>query len=153
MPRWGGTLIGMSLTKDKYFLDTNIIIYLFDDRNKNKKKKALELVRHALETGKGIISFQVIQEFCNAALKKFEVPLGIEDCRDFFHSYLMPICTVFPGADIYLKALDVKRDTGYSFYDSLIIAAALQCECEVIYSEDMQSGYNYREMRILNPFE
>ncbi|NSW91707.1 MAG: PIN domain-containing protein [Firmicutes bacterium] len=142
----------MSLTKDKYFIDTNIIIYLFDKRDNDKNRKAIDIVKYALEEGKGIISFQVIQEFCNVALKKFEIPLSIDDCQTFLENYLMPICPIFPGMDIYKKALDTKRDTGFGFYDCLIIASALKGECKILFSEDMQEGYNYKGLRIINPF-
>ncbi len=56
----------MSLTKDRYLIDTNIIIYkyMFDRDNPEKREIALRIVKEALESGNGIVSYQVIQEFC-----------------------------------------------------------------------------------------
>ena len=53
----------------KYFLDTNIFVYCFDDRNADKKVRSLSLIGEALQSGKGIISWQVVQEFLNASTK------------------------------------------------------------------------------------
>lgn len=142
----------MILTKDRYFIDTNIIIYLFDNRDANKQAIAKMIVKNALETGNGVISFQVIQEFCNAALKKFERPLSNNDCRQFVNRFLIPLCGVFPGTELYNSALDIKEKTGFSFYDSLILAAASEEKCSLIYTEDMQDGLNVSGLVIRNPF-
>ena len=57
----------MNLMKDRFFLDTNIIVYIFDKHSKQKNQIAQELLKEALQSGTGVISFQVIQEFCNVA--------------------------------------------------------------------------------------
>lgn len=147
-----GVLQEMNSTKDKFFIDTNIIIYLFDRSNEKKFAIAKELVKRALESGNGIISFQVIQEFCNVALKKFEKPLSSGHCKTFINRYLFPLCGVFPGMELYNAALDIKDNTGYGFYDSMIIAAAMNSNCNVLYTEDMQDGHTIQGIKIKNPF-
>jgi len=62
----------MNLTKDNFFLDTNVIIYLFDKTQPRKQEISKNLLKEALVSNRGYVSFQVIQEFCNAALRKFE---------------------------------------------------------------------------------
>ena len=64
-----GAFQEMNLTKDRYFIDTNIIVYMFDKDHPQKRETAIRIVKEALESGKGVISYQVIQEFCNVALK------------------------------------------------------------------------------------
>ncbi len=142
----------MNVTKDKYFIDTNLLVYLFSNKEPFKRATSQEIFKNAHVTGKGMISYQVIQEFCNVALKKFEKPLSIEDCKLFVNSFLFPICTVYPGNEIFNTALEIKLETYFSFYDSLILASAYTDNCKVIYSEDLNPGQKVRDMIIVNPF-
>lgn len=149
----GGVFQEMNLTKDRYFIDTNIIVYTFDRENEEKRKMSIYIVRKAIETGYGIVSYQVIQEFCNVALKKFKVPLTVNDCKTFISRFLYPICDIFPGIDLYNSSLAIHEETGYGFYDSLIIASAIQSGCSIIYSEDMTNEHEVKKgLRIINPF-
>ncbi len=142
----------MNITKDKYFIDTNLLVYLFSKKEPLKQAKAREIFNNAHITGKGTISYQVIQEFCNVALRKFEKPMSLEDCKIFINSFLFPICTVYPGNEIFNTALEIKLETHFSFYDSLILASAYTDNCKVIYSEDLNPGQKVRDMVITNPF-
>ncbi len=139
--------------KDRFFIDTNIIVCIFDRQNGDKQKKAREILKQALDTMNGAISFQVIQEFCNVALKKFETPLLTSDCRTFINKFLFPVCEIFPGLEIYNKAIDIKEITNYGFYDSLIIASAIESKCSILYSEDLNSNEKVMNMQIVNPFK
>lgn len=136
----------------KFFLDTNIIVYTFDVRASQKKRRAQELVEHALRTQEGLVSTQVVQEFLNVATSKFSVPLKSSDAQQFLQEVLAPLCSVFPSIDLYRQALVLQQDTQYSFYDSLIIGAAIQAGCDTLYSEDLQHSQHIRGLRILNPF-
>jgi predicted nucleic acid-binding protein len=137
---------------DKYFIDTNILVYCFDDRQPDKKVRSLALVADALQTGNGIISWQVIQEFLNVATRKFLVPLKTEDAKVYLQKVLHPLCRVFPDLELYQTALDVLGKTGYSFYDSLIMASALQGGCTILFSEDLHHGHQVDSVKIVNPF-
>lgn len=137
--------------KDKYFIDTNVFIYAFDE-NEGKQAKANELIKSGLLENKGCISTQVIQEFINVSIKKFEQPLSIQDCHTFVDKVLSPLCHVFATIELYHRALDTVQRWGYSFYDSLIIAAAQQAECRILYSEDLQHGQKIGSLTIKNPF-
>lgn len=138
---------------DKFFIDTNIFVYSFDSSAPHKQKAAQEIIKTSLTTGRGIISFQVIQEFLNVALKKFLTPLSITDARIYYQDILIPLCTIFPGNDFYLHGLDIKERTGFSFYDSLIISAALEGECSLLYTEDLQDGFKLYGLTVKNPFQ
>ncbi len=138
---------------DKYFLDTNIFVYSFDRAAEAKRTRARALIDAALRTQKGIISTQVLQEFLNVASTKFERSLSMQDCYRYLDSVLAPLCEVFPSIALYRSALELQADTRYSFYDSLMIAAALHADCDTLYSEDLRDGHNVRGVTIKNPFQ
>lgn len=138
--------------KDRYFLDTNIFVYTFDNTAIKKQKKAQELVKQALSKKMGIISFQVVQEFLNVATRKFASPLTTEEAKSYLEIVLKPLCEVYADLEIYQFALDIKKITHFSFYDALIIAAALKSDCKILYSEDLHDGQLISGLEIKNPF-
>ncbi len=137
----------------KYFLDTNIFVYAFDFANPKKQKRANELIKTALENNTGCISFQVIQEFVNVATRKFAIPLSIPDCTKYLNTVLSPLCEVFVSIELYSRTLDVMERWRFSFYDSLIVASALQAGCSILYSEDLQHQQKIEDLVINNPFK
>lgn len=138
--------------KDKYFLDTNILIYTFDASAPAKQKKALELVNEALSKNQGVISYQVVQEFFNVATRKFAVPLSVADAKLYFDRVLMPMCELYADPEFYQFGLEIKELTHFSFYDALIVAAAIKTNCNILYSEDLEDGQLISGLAIKNPF-
>ena len=136
----------------RFFLDTNILVYTFDSRMPAKQQKARQLVADALLTHKGLISFQVVQEFLNVASSKFAHPLSLQDCQEYLKNVLAPLCEVLPSIELYERAIEIGERWRYSFYDFLIIAAALEAECQTLYSEDLQHQQTIQELTIINPF-
>jgi predicted nucleic acid-binding protein len=136
----------------KYFLDTNIVVYSFDTTSPRKQARAKKLIKNALTLNAGIISYQVIQEFINVATHKFRVPLKAEDCREYLERFLAPICEVFSSIDLFEDAIDIKSETGYGYYDSLIVASAVKGNATILYTEDLQHGRKIRGLTIINPF-
>ena len=136
----------------KFFLDTNIFVYSFDEKDKNKRQKSLLLIREALKSNHGVTSFQVVQEFLNVAVKKLVVALTFEDLNDYLQTVLLLICDTYPTHELYQHALELHRTHKVTFYDSLILAAAIKADCEVLYSEDMQHGRVVSGVKIQNPF-
>lgn len=137
---------------DNFFIDTNIFVYSFSDVNAEKRALSKKIITRALSSEEGMISTQVIQEFINVALHKFKVPINANDCKEYVKSVLDPLCTIYPDIDLYLSALDIKANTNYRFFDSLIIAAAIAGHCKILYSEDMHHNHKIRNLTILNPF-
>ncbi len=135
-----------------FFLDTNILIYTFDHSAPEKRQTAQRLVEEALGSGQGYISTQVVQEFLNLATKRFTVPMSQEDTLQYLHKVLSPLCQVFPNIPLYERALTLQARWRYSFYDSLIIGAALNTRCDTLYSEDLQHGQHIENLIIQNPF-
>ena len=135
----------------EFFLDTNILVYAFTEQDAPKRIRSRELHELAIG-GRGIISFQVVQEFLNTAQKKFRTQFTDADLREFLKSELWPLCAVLPSAELYAHAIRLRAETGYSFYDSLIVAAALEAGCKTIYSEDLQHDRKLHGLEIKNPF-
>jgi predicted nucleic acid-binding protein len=136
----------------RYFLDTNLFVYCFDKKSLAKQKRSQELVDQALSDNAGFISTQVIQEFLNVALRKFETPLTIPEASDYLKTVLGPLCDVFSNLDLYDRALDLKHHQKFEWYDALIVAAALQAEAKILYSEDLHHGQTLEGLKIQNPF-
>jgi predicted nucleic acid-binding protein len=137
---------------DRYFLDTNIFVYCFDSSDRRKQQKANTLVSAASRERSGIISTQVVQEFLNVATRKFAKPMTAAEARVYLQTVLSPLCEIFSSVLLYDSALSIQSETGYSFYDSLIVAAALEGQCRYLYSEDLHSGHTIRGVTIENPF-
>lgn len=136
--------------KDKFFIDTNIVVYAFSLESE-KKNISKQLIKQAHKKS-GCLSFQVIQEFLNTVTKKFQVPLKKEDAQKYLSEILFPICEVFPSEKLYISALDIREKWKFSFYDSLIIAAAVEANCKILYSEDLQHNQKIYDLTILNPY-
>jgi predicted nucleic acid-binding protein len=136
----------------KYFIDTNVFIYSFDIDQPAKQKRSLELIQVGLRTGSGIISTQVIQEFLNVATQKFTIPIKPEDSKAYLRLVMNPLCQVYPDLSLYEACLDLQVETGYSFFDSLILAAAIRGGCGFLFTEDMQDGQEINSVTIKNPY-
>lgn len=137
---------------DKFFIDTNIFIYSFDKSDVKKQTRAKEIISSAFNNYNGCISYQVVQEFLNVATQKFESPLTIHDCNKYIDDVLEPLCEIFSGIELYKDALKIKEGWQFSFYDSLIVAAALKTNCRILYTEDLQNEQRIRDLMIINPF-
>ncbi len=136
---------------DRFFLDTNILVYSFDRTATRKQLRARELIAKALE-GRGVISFQVVQEFLNVALRKFARPMTVEQAQDYLDTVLVPLCRVHSDPSLYGEALSAHLRWRFSFYDSLVVAAALRSGCDTLYSEDLHHGQRIGRLTIVDPF-
>lgn len=136
--------------QDKIFLDTNIIIYAFSEDEVEKQSVALKLLDR--QDDNVLISKQVINELSNILLKKFKLSSNqVEDA-------ILELDTIVNIADFGLstqiKALHIKDKYNLQFYDSLIIATALENRCTILYSEDMHHDLLVENrLKIVNPFK
>lgn len=137
---------------DRFFLDTNIFVYSFDRSAPAKSRKATQLIRRALTTQKGVVSYQVVQEFFNVALRKFSSPMAMADAEQYLGTVFRPLLSVHSSQALYAEALRIQANGGFAWYDSLIVAAALQAKCDLLYTEDLQHGRRLGELQIANPF-
>ncbi len=138
--------------KDKIFLDTNIFVYSFLSEESYKKESARSLIKESLKSHNGIISYQVIQEFSNVAFKGSVTPVNGNDIKLYIEKILLPLCSVWNSFELINGAIDIKERWQYSFYDSLIVAAALEAKCNKLFSEDLQHDQKIFSLEIINPF-
>jgi predicted nucleic acid-binding protein len=136
----------------RFFLDTNVFVYAFDARVPGKAKQAAQLIRRAVDTGEGIVSYQVVQEFFNVALRRFAHPMTAAEAEQYLTTVFRPLLAVHSSSTIFLDALRISAKHHIAWYDSLILAAALDAGCEILYSEDLQDGRRIENLTIQNPF-
>ena len=134
------------------FIDTNVFIYQLERLDARKATIADQLIQQGIESGTACISFQVVQECLNISVRKAEVPLTDNEMRRYLDDTLAPLYRVEPSQRLYHISLDVSSRYGFSFYDSLIVAAALEPGCKRLYTEDMQHGQQIQQLVIHNPF-
>jgi predicted nucleic acid-binding protein len=136
----------------RFFLDTNIFVYSFDAGAPAKSRVAMQLIRRAVATGKGIISYQVAQEFFNVALRRFKQPMTLAEAEQYLTTVFRPLMAIHSSPALYGGALRLSERHRIQWYDSLIVAAALEGQCSVLYSEDLQHGQRFEQLRVEDPF-
>jgi predicted nucleic acid-binding protein len=133
------------------FIDSNVLVYLFDPKDDRRRAIAENLLAQAHLDG-AVISFQVVQETLNVLTRKFKPPMTRDDAQAILDEVLAPIWRVQPSPALYARALDIQQRQGFAFYDSLIVAAALEAGCKRLWTEDLQHGQRVGTLRIENPF-
>jgi predicted nucleic acid-binding protein len=137
---------------DRVFLDTNIFVYSFDQSAPRKAATAERLIREAVASHKGVVSYQVVQEFFNVALRRFARPMQTSEAEQYLGTVFRPLLAIHSSAALYSEALRMQSRGGLSWYDSLIVSAAAQAGCDVLLTEDLQDGRRFGSLRIANPF-
>ncbi|MDA3810912.1 MAG: PIN domain-containing protein [Spirochaetaceae bacterium] len=134
---------------EKVFIDTNIIVYANDRRDREKQEKALQLISKLLVTDRGTISTQVLQEYASVALSKLhqehEIILRQIKLLESFE-------VIRQSPDMIRRALEIKHSYKIGFWDSCIISNAEFANCSIIYSEDLNGGQYYSGIKIVDPF-
>ena len=137
---------------DKFFLDTNILVYAHDSEDLDKQRRSQELVEKALRTGDGLISPQVLSEYYVTVTKKIQTPLS-EDVAKREINVLSDLCRIDLDATLVRKALDLKARWKLSYWDALILSAAERGSCTILYSEDLSHGQKIENILVQNPFK
>lgn len=135
---------------DKYFFDTNILVYMQDASEPVKRQKARDLLSKHSENGSAVISSQCLQEFYNVLAGKMRQ--NKIHVKQIVHSLSENIRTVQITPSMIENAIDINIQTQFSFWDSLIISAANSAGCCVLYSEDLNDGQVVNGVTIKNPF-
>jgi predicted nucleic acid-binding protein len=136
---------------DKYFVDTNILVYAHDKAAGVKHERARSLVEQLWRERSGVVSTQVLQELCVNLRKKAGRPADVKTVRAIVADYLSWEVVTNVGESI-LEALELEDRYQISFWDALIVQAAETSGVSVLYSEDLSAGQNYRGVRVVNPF-
>ena len=137
--------------RGREFFDTNIILYAKIDDSSQKHIIAKNLLENRILHGSPCISIQVVNEFAVNALRKGRKLSDVE-------TIVEQLFEVFDIANLNKKsvtdALSISSRYQFSFWDSLIVAAALEERCSVLYTEDLQSGQIVDNvLEIKNPFK
>jgi predicted nucleic acid-binding protein len=94
----------------------------------------------------------VVQEFINVSLRQFKATMTVTELELYFFKVLLPMMTVPSSSGLFLEALRLQKANRIAWYDSLIVAAAIQGDCEILYSEDLEHGQRFGDLVIQNPF-
>jgi len=135
---------------DRYFVDTNILMYAHDTAAGEKHRRAKALVEQLWETRAGVVSTQVLQELAVNLRRKTKKPLDAKVTREVVSDYLA-WQVVVNGSDSILEALDLEARYQISFWHALVIQAAQAAGAEILYSEDLSDGQRYGMVRVKNP--
>jgi predicted nucleic acid-binding protein len=136
----------------KVFVDTNILVYAHDRGAGKKNLRAQDLLTQLWEENRGVLSTQVLQEFCVNVRRKFQQPMKPEEVREAILVY-RKWRIVANSAESLLRALEIEKRFQLSFWDAMIVQAAGTAGCEVLYSEDLSDGQEYDGVLVVNPFE
>jgi predicted nucleic acid-binding protein len=134
----------------KSFIDSNIIVYANDARDKVKQAIALNVITEHMKSGTGVISTQVLQEYAHVALNKLHQRQDVI-LRQLVLLEEMTVIQQSPA--LIRRAVEIKAAYQISFWDACIIAAAEYAKCNVILSEDMNAGQFYSGIVMQNPFD
>jgi predicted nucleic acid-binding protein len=135
---------------DKYFVDTNILMYAHDTSAGAKHERAKALIEQLWRNRTGVVSTQVLQELSVNLRRKAGRPLDVKATRDIVTDYLTWQVVVNGGESI-LEALDIEARFQISFWDALVLQAAHTSGAEIVYSEDLADGQTYGSVRVINP--
>jgi len=136
----------------RFFLDTNIFVYSFDASSPKKAAESTRLIRRAIETRGGIVSYQVVQEFFNVPLRRFAKPMTTLEAEQYLATTFAPLLSVHSSQALYAEALRLSARFHLAWYDALIVASAIEGQCDTLPSEDFQHGQQFGPVTTSNPF-
>jgi len=139
------------MSGNKTFLDTNIIVYAFDSSAKKKNEIAKQILIDLWDSGEGLLSTQVLQEFYVTVTQKIPKPLDRKLATQTIKDLLYWDVVVNDG-DAIIEAIDIQARHKFSFWDAMIVQAALKGGAELILSENLDSGRKIQGVIIKNPF-
>jgi predicted nucleic acid-binding protein len=134
----------------KYFVDTNILIYAHDRSTGAKHDRARLLVERLWTSGEGVLSTQVLQELCFNLRRKVARPLPVEEVRRLIQDYLSWEIVVNTPESV-IQALEIEVRYKVSFWDALVLHAAESSGAAILYSEDLSAGQRYGAIQVVNP--
>jgi len=139
------------MTPTPVFFDTNVLVYIFSVDEPAKLRIAEQLYGSATSDGTATVSTQVIQEFYAATTRRPHRRLSPREARHVAQE-LAELNVIQLGVPLLLRAMDLNRSDHISFWDALIVEAALAGGCRTLYSEDLQHGRSFGPLRVVNPF-
>ena len=141
----------MSAEPSREFVDANVLVYAFDASAGKKKAVAEQLLARCWESGVGCLSVQVLQEFFVTVTKKVAHPLSLDEAAERVREFAT--WKVFaPTANDVLGAIALQKESKLSFWDAMVLQAAAESGCDVLWTEDLNDGQLIRGVRVRDPF-
>jgi predicted nucleic acid-binding protein len=141
----------MSAETQLEFVDANVLVYAFDASAGIKRTKAEQLLERLWKTGIGCLSVQILQEFFVAVTRKVPQPLSIEEASERLREFATWKTFAATAQDV-LAAVAVHKESQLSFWDAMVVQAAAELGCHLLWTEDLNDGQILRGVRICNPF-
>ena len=136
--------------KTKVFFDSNILVYFADGADPQKQQIAEKLIKNAVINDNGVISTQSLQEFFAATTRKLLCTK--EKAKEYVENFSDSFTVEQVSVPLILKAINISIKNKFSFWDSLILSAAIQSGCIICYSEDLTNGQIVEGVKVVNPF-
>jgi predicted nucleic acid-binding protein len=137
---------------DKVFLDTNILVYAYDENEPKKQQKAQDILTDGIEQESSFLSVQVLGEFFNVVTRHIPQPMSSDEALE-----IIDMLSIMPVQEIDLtmvkRAIDTHKTYKISYWDSLILSAAERAGCTMLFSEDLSDGQTYQNILVRNPFK
>lgn len=141
----------MNAEPQRDFVDANVLVYAFDSSAGRKQQAARALLERLWEGNSGCVSIQVLQEFFVTVTKKVAKPLPVEEAKARVREFAA--WSVFaPAPEDVVAAVDLHTQAKIGFWDAMIVVAAAESGCDVLWTEDLSDGQSLRGVRIRNPF-
>jgi len=140
------------MKENRLFVDTNVLVYAYDETAAEKHEQAKAIVQGLWETRNGVLSMQVLQEFFITVTRKIPQPADIDTADDIVRDYLQWRVVILRGQSI-ISAIDIQRRHLLSFWDALILQAAVEGDAACLLTEDLAHGANLCGVEIRNPFK
>ncbi|KYH31696.1 PIN domain-containing protein [Neomoorella mulderi] len=141
----------MSVSREKQFVDTNILVYAHDISAGTRHVKAKALLTELWNSGNGCLSIQVLQEFYVTITQKVSRPLAPETAASIIRDLACWQVHTPKPPDV-LEAIEIQMRHKVSFWDAMILRSAQALDCSTLWSEDLNPGQHYGAIRVLNPF-
>ncbi|HEY6506826.1 MAG TPA: PIN domain-containing protein [Vicinamibacterales bacterium] len=133
------------------FVDTNILVYAEDRDEKEKHPIARDLVVDLWRSREGAVSVQVLQEFFVNVTRKVKHPVSATKTLEIVREYLT-WRVVDNTSDLLVAAVELHQKAKLSFWDAMVVQAAITAGCERLYSEDLNDGQRFGAVQVVNPF-
>lgn len=136
---------------ERTFVDTNVLVYARDASEPEKQPVAAAWLGTLWEQKTGRLSMQVLQEYYVTVTAKLRPGLPVDEARR--DVLALGVWSPEPvTSDLVVTAWELQDEYRYSFWDSMIVAAALRTGCSILLTEDLQHGQELRQLRVVNPF-
>ena len=135
------------------FVDTNVIVYAHDARDLRKQRIAQDLLEDLSIQSQAVVSSQVVQEFCYVMLRGERPFMATTDLKTVLTEILFPLMNHTPDPSFYESALDLRNRYSLGYYDALIVQAAIDLNCDTLYSEDLHDRQKFAKLTVIDPFK